>query len=157
MPSAGEVQSSSVAVVSLPVGSVLVVLVQHVPAYSLQGQIENLYMKFSCHHMKRDEWNVSEEPGYGRIIFSSTCMCDGWWGSCWPAFYLIHITHVTVLFATMSGFVVFSLTLQKLPCWCFTNVPVYVNLRLVLPQYCCHVTPCPYLSVTVFQSHFLGL
>lgn len=77
MPSGGEVQSSIVAVVFLPVGSVLLVLVQHVPAYSLQGQIENLYMKFSCHHMKREEWNVSEEPGYGTIIFSSTCMCDG--------------------------------------------------------------------------------
>jgi hypothetical protein len=34
-------------------------------------------MKFSCHHMKREEWNVSEELGYGRIIFPSTCMCDG--------------------------------------------------------------------------------
>jgi len=34
-----EVQSASVTVVSLPVGSVLVVLVQCVPPYSLQGQI----------------------------------------------------------------------------------------------------------------------
>jgi len=78
------------------------------------------------------------------------------WSSCWPS-YLIHITHVSVLFATMSGFVVFRLTLQELPCWCFLNVHLYMNLCLVLPQYCCYMTPCPYLNVTVFHSQFLGL
>jgi len=39
MLSAGEVQSVNVTMVSLPVGSVLVVLVPCVPAYFLQGQI----------------------------------------------------------------------------------------------------------------------
>jgi hypothetical protein len=79
MLSATEFQSANVAVVSLPVGSVLVVLVHHTQAYSLEGQIENLYMKFSCHHMKREEWNVSEGQGLkdGRIISLSACMCDG--------------------------------------------------------------------------------
>jgi hypothetical protein len=93
----------------------------------------------------------------GRIISSSACMCDGWWSSCWPSFYLLHVTHATVLFTTMSGFVVIPLTLQILPCWCFMNVHLYVNFCLVLPRYCCHVTPCPYLNAAVFQSHFLGL
>jgi hypothetical protein len=51
---------------AFPMGSVPVVLVQRVPAYSLQGQIEDLCMKFSCHHMKREEWKVSEEPGCKR-------------------------------------------------------------------------------------------
>jgi hypothetical protein len=56
--------------------------------------------------MKKEEWNGSEEPGLkdGRIISSSACMCDGWWSSCWLSFYLIHINHLIVLFATMSGF-----------------------------------------------------
>lgn len=88
-------------------------------------------MKFSCHHMKREKWNVSGESGLkdGRMISSSAFMCDGWWSDCWPSFYLIHITHVTVLFATMTGFMCSPLHCRNYlagASWMFIYTWIYV-------------------------------
>ena len=97
-------------VVSLPT-----VLVQQVRAYSLQRQTENLCVKFSSSHMKKEKRNRSGQTDVtnGRTISLPISMCNRWQSSCWPHNPCDNYNQpqLVVLFMTELSF-----------CWCPSTV-----------------------------------
>jgi hypothetical protein len=87
------------------VASVSVVLVQHLPAYSLQGRVENICVKFSFHNAMKERCSESPDLTDGRTVsLPNPCATVGGKAVGYPVFH-IHLTSVTLTIPTMSGFI----------------------------------------------------
>ena len=85
--------------------SVSVVLVQHLPAYSLQGRVENPCVKFSFQNVKKERCSESPDLTDGRTVcLPNPCATTGGIAVGHPVFH-IHLTSVTLTIPTMSGFI----------------------------------------------------
>jgi hypothetical protein len=79
---------------------------QHLPAYSLQGRVENLCVKFSFHITKKERYSESPDLTDGRTVsLPNPCATAGGIAIGHHVFH-IHLTSVTLIIPTMSGFIV---------------------------------------------------
>ena len=95
--------------------SVFVVLVQHLPAYSLRGRVENLCVKFSFHFAKQERCSESPDLTDGRTVsLPNLCVITGGIAVGHPVFH-IHLTTATIIIPTIGDFIVFAYLSQNLP------------------------------------------
>jgi hypothetical protein len=100
------------------VASVSVVLVQHLPEYSLEGRVENLCVKFSFHIMKKEKCSESPDLTDRRTVsFPNPCAAAGGTTIGHPVFH-IHVTTVTLITPTMNGGIVYAYLSQNLSSAC---------------------------------------